>query len=128
MQPLNNAELLVLTQNQTPVYFRWYYPEREGDLGSAWRIRKEGMSAVELFTRKKVNKHTGKYLFTLQQVDMSHDSRWEIREGHEIDGHGFIYLFKSATDADIWEASRRQRTVNEIQSLRQSIKTNLDQI
>jgi hypothetical protein len=127
MQPLNNQELLALAQNQAPVYFRWYYPEREGDTSSAWRVRKEGYSAIDLFTRKKATKHNGQYLFSLVQVEgFSHDSRWDIREGHEIDGHGHVYLFKSALNADIWEAARRQRTVNEIQSLRQSIKTNLD--
>jgi hypothetical protein len=126
MKPLTNEEVLTLAQNQQPVFFRWYHPEIEGQLSSAWKIRKQGLTQIELFTRKKVTRRNGKYLFLLNQVEgFSHDSQWPLEEGHEIDGNGFIFLFNNAQEADIWEAMRRQRTVNELASLRQSIQDNL---
>jgi hypothetical protein len=126
MKPLTTTDLLQKAAFREQVYFRWFKPEIEGQRDSAWRVKAQGYLPVSVLKRVKVRKHSGKHLFTIGEF--SFDDYHLIEEGHEIDGHGHVFFFNDASQADEFVEFRKQKFARECASLRPAIERTLNNV
>jgi len=126
MKPLTTTDLIQKAAFHEQVYFRWFKPEVERQPNTAWQVKAQGYLPVKVLRRKKVNKYTGRHLFSIGQFNF--DDRFMIEEGHEIDGHGHVFFFNDASQADEFVEFRKQKFARECASLPNAIERTLGRV